>query len=44
MNGEGGEGGGGAGGGDEDPSRLRVEKGIHGFSFLLLTKFLTFSV
>ena len=26
MNGEGGEGGGGAGGGDEDPSRLRVEK------------------
>ena len=26
MNGQGGEGGGGAGGGDEDPSRLRVEK------------------
>ena len=26
MNGEGGEGGGGAGGGEEDPSRLRVEK------------------
>ena len=26
MNGEGGDGGGGAGGGEEDPSRLRVEK------------------